>query len=223
MDSTLSRIEFEALKEIKKLCGSSGSAVVSSIKLGKILGISQQSASRILISLGKENMITRIMENRKQRIKLTEKGMDILITELNDLMGILNPKDTIDIKGVVTSGLGEGRYYISRKFYIIQFQEKLKFIPYLGTLNIKIKPNEDVHLSMLKNSPGIHIDGFTTEDRSFGPVKAFMCKISGVECAVLMPERTIHTDTMELISEHYLREKLDLKDGDEVTVKVYLF
>ncbi len=220
--TSLSRIEFEALKEIKKLCGDSSSAIISSMKLARHLGISQQSASRILIRLGNDELISRVMENRKQRVKLTEKGMDLLITELNDLMGILNPEDTIEIRGVVTSGLGEGRYYISRKFYIIQFQEKLKFIPFLGTLNVKIQSNEDVHLGMLKNSPGIHIDGFTTEDRSFGPVKAFKCKINGVDCAVLMPERTIHTDTMELISEYYLREKLALKDGDTVTVKVYM-
>lgn len=220
--TSLSRIEFEALKEIKKLCGNSSSAVISSMKLARNLGISQQSASRVLISLGNDELISRVMENRKQRVKLTEKGMDLLITELNDLMGILNPEDTIEIRGVVTSGLGEGRYYISRKFYIIQFQEKLKFIPFLGTLNVKVQSNEDVHLGMLKNSPGIHIDGFTTEDRSFGSVKAFKCKINGVDCAVLMPERTIHTDTMELISEYYLREKLALKDGDTVTVKVYM-
>jgi len=220
--TSLSRIEFEALKEIKKLCGNSSSAVISSMKLARNLGISQQSASRVLISLGNDELISRVMENRKQRVKLTEKGMDLLSLELDDLMGILNPEDTIEIRGVVTSGLGEGRYYISRKFYIIQFQEKLKFIPFLGTLNVKVQSNEDVHLGMLKNSPGIHIDGFTTEDRSFGPVKAFKCKINGVDCAVLMPERTIHTDTMELISEYYLREKLALKDGDTVTVKVYM-
>ena len=42
------------------------------------------------------------------------------------------------VVGEVSSGLGEGRYYISRKSYIIQFQEKLGFIPFLGTLNIRV-------------------------------------------------------------------------------------
>ena len=97
--TSLSRVEFEALKEIKKLCGNSSSAVISSMKLARNLGISQQSASRVLIGLGNDELISRVMENRKQRVKLTEKGMDLLITELNDLMGILNPEDTIEIRG----------------------------------------------------------------------------------------------------------------------------
>ena len=37
-----------------------------------------------------------------------------------------------------------------------------------------------------------------------------------VECAVLIPDLTRHFDVVEVISPTFLREHMDLKDGDEV-------
>ena len=44
---------------------------------------------------------------------------------------------------------------------------------------------------------------------------------SVVECAVILPERSHYgTEVLEIISDHDLREKLSLSDGDNVKVEV---
>lgn len=211
---------YYALKVIKTKAGAKNQVIISSGELAKGMGLSQQSASRILIKLVEEGHITRTFQNRRQRITLTDSGLEMLYRELGSLSKILDLDSSISLSGVVQSGLGEGRYYISRKFYIIQFQEKLGFIPYLGTLNMKILPSFESPLRRLRSSPGIRIEGFQTEDRTFGPVKVFKAKVQGQNCAVIFPERTVYNDVVEIISDKYLRGEFDLKDGDTVGVSV---
>ena len=43
----------------------------------------------------------------------------------------------MEIKGKITSGMGKGTYFMSQNFYIKQFQEKLHFKPFVGTLEHK--------------------------------------------------------------------------------------
>ncbi len=218
----LARTEFEALKKMKILFGSVNYGYISTMKLAELLNTSQQSASRILIMLSKNGYVARKTESRKQRVEITERGIETLKQELNELTVALNPLEVIDIDGEVQSGLGEGRYYVSRKYYIVQFQEKLHFLPYLGTLNLKIREEDADKIAVLNSRNGIEINGFRTDDRTFGGAKAFKCKVNNVDCAVLIPERTVHREVLELISEHFLREKLRLKDGDKVKVQIFL-
>ncbi len=210
------------LKEIKRMAGQSNRITVSSTELAGKIGQSQQSASRFILQLVEKGYLTRSLENRKQTLKITEQGLHLLYSELSSLSRILGMEARIRIPGRVSSGLGEGRYYISRKNYIRQFQYKLNMIPYLGTLNVKVEQADWDQLRRLRSSEGIHIDGFSTDDRTFGDVKAFPARINGVEGAVIMPERTVYTDVIEFISEKFLRGTLNLKDGDEVTVEVDL-
>lgn len=213
---------YYALRELKELAGNSNNVSISSAELAQYMDISQQSASRIILSLVEAGYITRALENRKQSITITDDGLSILFTELSRLSKILHLDSKLYFEGNVQSGLGEGRYYISRKYYIVQFQEKLGFIPYLGTLNIKIKPSFENVMRRLRSSSGIHIDGFRTEDRTFGPVKAFSARINDQKCAVILPERSVYSDILEVISEEYLRGRFELADGDEVSVEVDL-
>ncbi len=209
-----------ALKAIKSLGGSKSLISLSSTELAEYMGISQQSASRFILSLLREGYIIRQMNGRKQEVSITEKGMNLLIKEYSDLATLLEKPVRMKLEGSVQSGLGEGRYYISRKGYIIQFQEKLGFIPYLGTLNLKIKPGSELALRKLRSMDGIHIDGFTTDDRTYGPVKIFLCAVSGIKCGIIFPERSVYSDVMEIISTEYLREKLGISDGSDLIVEV---
>lgn len=213
---------YHALKVLKSRAGAKNQIVISSSELAQGLGLSQQSASRVIIRLVEEGLVSRTAQSRKQRITLTDSGLDVLYKELGSLSKILQLDSSVSLSGKVQSGLGEGRYYISRKFYIIQFQQKLGFIPYLGTLNVRILPSYESPLRRLRSSPGIHIEGFETEDRTFGPVKVFNATMNGEKCAVIFPERSVYTDVMEVISDKYLRGTFDLQDGDSVSIQVEL-
>ena len=208
------------LKALKSLGGTRSLISISSSELAEYMKISQQSASRFILDLLRDGYIVRQMNGRKQDISITEKGMSVLVKEYADLSVILEKPIKMKLHGNVQSGLGEGRYYISRKGYIVQFQEKLGFIPYLGTLNLRIKPGSELSLRKLRSMDGIHIDGFVTDDRTYGPVKAFLGNINGIKCAIIFPERSVYSDVLEVISVDYLRDSLNLKDGDELLVEL---
>ena len=220
MTSELPYYRYWAIKSIKTIGGSKPQVSLSSGDLGKFMGISQQTASRLILDLLKEGLITRQMNGRRQEISITARGMDLLMREYTDLEIILEKPTKMKLAGTVQSGLGEGRYYISRKYYVIQFKEKLGYIPFLGTLNVKIDPSHEISLRKLRTMDGIHIDGFTTEDRTYGPVKCFRGQLNGTVCAVIFPERSVYSDVMEIISPEYLREKLHLEDGQKIIVDI---
>lgn len=209
-----------AIKAVKAMGGVKNKILTTSKELAKYLNISQQSASELILSMLKEGLISRQIVGRKQEITITDRGMNVLLKEYVDLGTIFETQKSIKLTGELITGMGEGRYYISRKFYVIQFRDKLGFMPYFGTLNLKIKSEFSLALRKLRSMDGIHIDGFVTEDRTFGPVKAFRATINGIKCAIIFPERSIYTDVVEIISKEYLRQKLDLKDKDMVEVEV---
>ena len=66
------------------------------------------------------------------------------------------------------------------------------------------------------------IRGFLRDGVSFGGASAFLAIMTvddqSVPCAVLIPDLTRHIDVVELISTEFLRERLDLEDGDRVTL-----
>ena len=74
-----------ALRKIALLGGIDDYIAVSSRELGDALEMSQQSASKRILELLEGKYITRDLGARKQRIKLTEKGLDELKKEYMDL------------------------------------------------------------------------------------------------------------------------------------------
>jgi riboflavin kinase len=195
---------------------------ISSAELGKILSISQQSASKRILELLDLELMTRDLGTRAQRIKLTNKGIEALMHEYADYKRIFELKDMLTISGTVTAGLGEGQYYVQQKGYLKQFEKKLWFLPYEGTLNLKIESGELFKLKILLDSEGILVDGFQSKGRTFGEVKCYPAKMRNVECAVIMPVRSHHSNVLEVISKHHLRSTLGLEDGDAVELVVYL-
>ena len=47
------------------------------------------------------------------------------------------------LKGIIFTGLGEGAYYMSLEGYKKQFKKHLNFIPYPGTLNLRMANNKN--------------------------------------------------------------------------------
>ncbi|RLG72847.1 MAG: riboflavin kinase [Thermoprotei archaeon] len=201
---------------------------ISTRKIANVLGFSQQSSSRIVRKIAERGYISRKVTPKGEEVKITEKGLSIVLKyyeELGRVLKTVSP-ETIVIRGIVTTGLGEGRYYLMLNGYIKQFREKLGFKPYPGTLNLKLKNLEDVvKKARLLKTPGIVIEGFSNGIRTYGRVKAFKARINDLtdDVAVVLPERTSHGfDILEIIAPFNIRERLGLKDGDEVTVTVYL-
>jgi riboflavin kinase len=189
---------------------------ITTASLGKELKIPQQTISRILIKLTKKGVITRGIG----LVRITQKGKEFL-KDLNvSLDETFKPKVKV-IKGKVTDGLKDGMYYLSLKEYKKEIKDKIGFKPFAGTLNILLNADNMDIKERLKRMDGIKIDGFKKENRIFGPIKSFNCRINNIKANIIIPERTHYgSDVLEIISPYELRKKLKLKNGDKVTVRL---
>jgi len=212
----------ELLVNIAKRGGAEKSIELSSKELGKELRISQQSASRKLKEIEEKGYIHRELTPKGQRIRLSKKGAEAMNQIYSELANIFKKASHLVICGEVVSGLKEGGYYMRVPEYKDQFKRKLGFSPYPGTLNLKMKNEEDIKSRQeLERFGGINIEGFIKDGRTFGSVKCFRAKLGTFLGAVIMPARTHHgLNTLEFISKEKIRSKLNLKDGDEVCVKI---
>jgi riboflavin kinase, archaea type len=122
------------------------------------------------------------------------------------------------ILGMVISGTGKGSYFISQKVYSEQFHEKLGFNPFPGTFNIQI--NED-NLAQIAQIPAEEM-GTVEGEEEFGDVKYIKAKLNEeINGALVFPVKTQHPqDILEFIASEKLREKLNLTDGDLVTLDI---
>ena len=212
----------DTLKHVALLGGMKAFVPLSSRDLGERLGVSQQSASQRILELLQAELIQRDLAGRKQRVRFTPRGVDALRKEYADYRRIFEVRGGAAVRGVVTSGLGEGAFYMKQRGYRDQFRQKLGYEPYEGTLNLRVDDEGLSKLDILREEPGILIDGFTDGGRTFGGAKVFLATLRGVECAVILPLRTHHADNLEVIAKPHLRTKLDLADGDAVEVDVRL-
>ncbi|MFB0561604.1 MAG: DUF120 domain-containing protein [Candidatus Lokiarchaeia archaeon] len=211
---------------LAKMGAQSKTLEISSTKLGKKMNVSQQTASRRLQQLEEKGWLTREITRKGQFVRLTELGMNMLLEIYLWLQTIFDKKPPVLImEGELFSGMREGRYYILVEGYKNQFKEKLGFEPYPGTLNLKLKSYSDLQTKkILLNYPGVMIEPFENKGRTFGEVKCFKTLINDkVEGAVLLIQRTHYgEDVLEVISPEYLREKMKLKDGDKIRLKIFL-
>jgi riboflavin kinase len=193
--------------------------------LAKEFNISQQSVSRKLKELEDANLIIRIETKDGEIIRLTEKGENLLLNCLNEISSAIAFQHEIRIKGKVTSGLGEGKLFLSLPYYENSFKKFLGFTPYPGTLNIVIYDRISFeNRLLLDTSRYINIPEYRDENKVLGAVKAFPARINDLEpAAIVIPLRTTHPKSViEIISPYYLREKLSLKDGDEVVIEALI-
>lgn len=178
--------------------------------LGTETGMSQQNASRKLVLLEKKGYL----ERKEGTIRISKKGLDEIAEEYSILKKAFDSR--MEIRGTITEGLGEGKYYMSLKGYREGILKRLGFEPYPGTLNVIIDKWD--RSQILANEPVV-ISGFTNKDRTYGDIFAFPCKIEGEEGAVIVPLRTSHgPEILEIISRFGIKKKFGKKNGDSIMV-----
>ena len=197
---------------------------ISTEYLAEKLGTSQQTASRNLIELERKGWIKRNITHDGCLIKLEAAG----ITELQKLYSGLRVlmenayPPSVTLEGTVFTGLGEGAYYIAKDYYRKQFQEKLGFDPYPGTLNLRLTSDYDIKTrTELETYPAIEVEGFKNEDRTFGLVKCYPVMIDNKVKGALLSALRTHYDVsvLEIIAPVCLRKHLNLKDGNKVKIE----
>ena len=218
--------ELQTLKRLALSGGLEGDEKLSCASLADRLGVSSQTASRRLQRLDEGGYVDREIVTDGQWVQLTGDGERRLRAEYTDYQHVFEEERDVTLTGVVTSGMGEGRHYISLPGYMRQFREKLGYEPFAGTLNVDLTDRSVRTRQQLNAVDPTTIEGWEDDDRTYGPAYCYAASVSTDEdtCEqvhVITPERTHHGDDhLEIIAPERLRDTLVLEDGDEVSVNV---
>jgi riboflavin kinase len=194
---------------------------VSAAEFAKRLRTSPMTASRRLKELEDGGLIARMLSGRSQAVMITEKGSSVLKEQYLAYKSIFESKPVIGLSGTIVSGLGEGRYYLSIRGYTKQFEERLGFKPYPGTLNIKLDEESAATRVRLNNLSSIYISSFKTSNRTYGGIKCYLASIGGINGAVVVPDRSHYkNDVIETVARVSIKETLKKENGDFIEVVI---
>jgi riboflavin kinase len=199
---------------------------LTSSSLGKSVQKSQQTASKYLMELESDGFIERLMKGRKVFVKITNKGYAELVklhSHLGSSLGAF--PSSIELQGVIVSGMGEGAYYMSLNGYTKQFKSKIGYVPFPGTLNVKLNQKEYVEaIRQFDDFDGQKINSFSDGKRTYGWVKCFPAKLNKTtNCQLIRLERTHYDNSIiELISENNICKTKKLKIGSQVSIKIMI-
>ncbi|WP_248895182.1 CTP-dependent riboflavin kinase [Haloplanus halobius] len=224
--STVGHDELAALKRIALDGGLTGRPKLSCSGLAERLDTSAQTASRRLQRLEDGGLLDREVLADGQRVSVTQAGEAALRREYASYRRLFEDGDTLSLDGTVTSGMGEGKHYISLSGYMSQFRERLGYEPYPGTLNVELTAESVRERGALETADidATPIDGWEDDDRTFGSATCYAARVeAGSEsydgAHIIVPDRTHHDATqLELIAPVKLRGELGLSDGDTLTV-----
>lgn len=197
---------------------------ITTSSLGKSINKSQQAASKHLLELERDGYIERIRSGQRVSVRITTKGY-IEMTRISAILksSLDSSPSHIEFKGTIISGMGEGAYYMSMRGYEKQFKSKLGYVPFPGTLNVKLKGKEFIEAKRtLEAHLGIMINGFSDGKRTYGWVKCYPAKINNsIEAALITLERTHHDDSViELISRENIKKTTKLSTGSQISIRV---
>ena len=215
-----------ALKHVALDGGLAGPVKVSCSGLGDRLGASTQTASRRLQGLEEAGLLDRDVVSDGQWVSVTSAGERALRREYEAYRRIFEDDADLALAGRVTSGMGEGRHYISLPGYMAQFRERLGYEPFPGTLNVELSSESVRSREGMRSFDAVPIEGWEDDERTFGPATCYAATLESdgeryEEAHVIVPERTHHDESkIELIAPAKLRDELSLDDGDEVVVHV---
>ena len=101
---------------------------------------------------------------------------------------------------------------------------KIGYIPFSGTLNIKLNQSQATQIiQQLDDLDSVIINPFSDGKRTYGWVKCFHATLNNsIKCELIRLERTHHdSSVIELISKNNLRKTAGLKTNSKVTVQIH--
>jgi riboflavin kinase len=159
-------------------------------------------------------------------VSVTDAGEQALRAEYADYRHIFESPATVTLEGSVTGGMGEGKHYISLPGYMTQFEERLGYEPYPGTLNVDLTADSVRSRAGMRSLDAVPIDSWEDDERTFGSATCYAATLATEDetyegAHIIVPDRTHHDETqLEVIAPDRLRAVLGVDDGDTLTVTV---
>ncbi|ATW88711.1 riboflavin kinase [Halohasta litchfieldiae] len=222
--TSLGHDELQALKAVGLDGGLSGSVKVSCASLAERLDTSTQTASRRLQQLESSGFLDREIVSDGQWVSVTETGQQALRSEYADYRRLFEEQTGLTLTGTITTGMGEGRHYISLPGYKQQFESRLGYTPFPGTLNVELSEASIRGRADLSAQASVPIDSWEDDERTFGAATCYPARLeaNGRQYGpthVIVPDRTHHDEeSLELIAPEKLRDELNLTDDDTLSI-----
>ena len=125
----------------------------------------------------------------------------------------------IVFKGKVYSGRGEGKKFIDLPWVKRQIEKNLGSTPYSGTLNIRLSKESAKQKKLFEKAEQFEV----CPEKGYCTGALIKVKVEDLECAVIVPQVPNYPDdVLEVIAPWYLRDRLKIEDGNEVTIIVDL-
>lgn len=124
------------------------------------------------------------------------------------------------LKGRILSGAKRGAFFTQLEWVQDQCLTKLGFRPYAGTLNIEVQEAYVPSIEELQKVEGIEL---VPPDPEYCSGRTLHADIGGVPGALIIPEEGVRIHgkrILEVMAGIGLKEALNLKDGDMVTLVV---
>ncbi len=123
------------------------------------------------------------------------------------------------MRGIIESGAGKGAFFVGLEWVKEQIGSQMGFVPYPGTLNVRIQP-EDV--STLERMIQEHDGRLIPTDPAFCTAGLKRISLSGVPGAIVLPSKDVRIHdslVIEIITDRDMKQSLGLRDGDAVTIE----
>jgi CTP-dependent riboflavin kinase len=127
--------------------------------------------------------------------------------------------------GVIFSDLGLASSFMSLDWVQLALEQRLGFVPFPATLNIRPKAAEDAETwrRMKSESAGLPLE---SPQGGFCSARLYPVEVSGdtgetkVTAAILVPEvKDYPSDKIEIVAPLRLKDHLGARDGDAITLE----
>ena len=128
--------------------------------------------------------------------------------------------DQFEIKGKIIGGAKQGAFFTQLDWVQEQCLDKLGFAPWPGTLNLEIPMDAVAVIEELKATKGLEL---VSPDSNYCSGHVFPVSIEGLPAAVVLPAEDVRVhakNIVEIISPEMLKDTLDVKDGDQITITI---
>ncbi len=126
----------------------------------------------------------------------------------------------VTLSGKLATGVGEGAFFTGLAWARAQLIDRLGIDPFPGTLNLRVDDAAERDTwDRVKSEPG---ERLASPNPDGCDARCYRVRIAGeIDGAIVLPEVPGYApDQIEIVAAVGLRERLEVNDGDRVTIEV---
>ncbi|MDE1811063.1 MAG: CTP-dependent riboflavin kinase [Candidatus Micrarchaeota archaeon] len=127
------------------------------------------------------------------------------------------------LKGRVVKGMGKAAMFLSIPAYKRRFKSAIGYVPYPGTLNVKLSPVSTKQVPRLTKAYHTTIKSFVLNGRGYGSVRCYAAQVNGKSGAfIIRPQKSRYPNSIiEIVARKRLKGN-SIKVGSAVRLQLIL-